>query len=375
MKIIYCIAATHNSGGMERVLANKTNWLCNHGYDISVITTDQRGLKPFFKMHPNVKFYDLGVNYEENNNTSFLNKLIHYPSKQAKHKNELEKLLLRLKADIVISMFCNDVNILPEIKDGSKKILEIHFSKYKRLQYGRKGIWKLADIVRTKHDEVLVKKYDAFVVLTNEDKTYWGNLSNIHVIGNAKSFHYVETNVDRKKLVIAIGRYNQQKAFNKLISIWNLVNQSNPTWRLEIIGDGELKNDLQRQIQDLNLTNSIQLLPATSNIQKKYQEASILVMTSIYEGLPMVLIESQTFGLPIVSYACKCGPKEVITDGLDGFLIEENNELDFANKLTLLMKNDELRQQMSNQARLSSTRFSEEVIMKKWTDLFNQIMQ
>ena len=66
IKIIYSIAATYNSGGMERVLANKANWLVRNGYEISILTTDQKGRSSFFDFDPRIRFYDLGINYEEN---------------------------------------------------------------------------------------------------------------------------------------------------------------------------------------------------------------------------------------------------------------------------------------------------------------------
>ena len=96
-------------------------------------------------------------------------------------------LLKELKPDIVISMFCNDASFIPSIKDGSKKILEIHFSRFKRLQYGRKGLWRLADWWRYKTDARVVSRFDKFVVLTHEDKEYWGNLRNMCVIPNART--------------------------------------------------------------------------------------------------------------------------------------------------------------------------------------------
>lgn len=89
-------------------------------------------------------------------------------------------------------MFCNDASFLWKIDDGSKKVLEIHFSRYKRLQYGRKGVWKIADRWRSRMDERTVRKYDRFVVLTAEDKAYWGNLSNMIVIPNALSHSTTE---------------------------------------------------------------------------------------------------------------------------------------------------------------------------------------
>ena len=93
MRIVYCIAGTYNSGGMERVLANKANYLVSHGYEVFIITTDQRGKQPFFSLDERIRCYDLGINYEENNGKSLLNKIIHYPFKQWKHRKRLSELL------------------------------------------------------------------------------------------------------------------------------------------------------------------------------------------------------------------------------------------------------------------------------------------
>jgi hypothetical protein len=188
MKIVYCIAGTYNSGGMERVLTDKANWLCDHGYDIAIVTTDQKGRQPFFALNDNIPCFDLKINYADNNGSSFINKLLHYPIKQCKHKRSLSKLLEKLKADIVVCMFNNDASFIYKIKDGSRKVLEIHFSKFKKLQYGRKGLWRWADKWRTKRDEKIVRHFDKFVVLTKEDASYWGSLPNITVIPNARTF-------------------------------------------------------------------------------------------------------------------------------------------------------------------------------------------
>ena len=127
---------------MERVLANKANYLTELGYDITIITTDQRERSPYFQLDPRIKNVDLGINYTDNNNKGLLQKLLSYPRKQKMHRQKLQNILIELKADIVISMFDNDASFMYKIKDGSRKILEIHFSRFKRLQYGRKGYGK-----------------------------------------------------------------------------------------------------------------------------------------------------------------------------------------------------------------------------------------
>lgn len=375
IKIIYCIPATYNSGGMERVLANKANWLVRNGYDVSILTTDQMARRPFFDFDPRIKFYDLGINYEENNGKSFLNKLIHYPFKQWKHKNALKRILMEQNADVVVSMFGNDASILPGINDGSRTVLEIHFSRFKRQQYGRKGIWKIVDDIRSRNDLKVVSKFDRFVVLTEEDKGYWGDLQNIQVIPNARTFVFDRPAELTEKKVIAVGRYCYQKALDRLIDAWSIVCQSVSDWKLYLVGDGEDRVSLQQQIEKLGLSDKVILGRAETDMPSVYTDASILALSSRYEGLPMVLLEAQAAGLPIVSFECKCGPRDVLTDGEDGFLVKEGDVETLAAKIRELIIDEDLRRRMGAEAYKNSKRFSEEKVMTQWVELFNEVIK
>lgn len=375
MKIIYCIACTCHSGGMERVLANKANYLARHGHEIVIVTTDQRGMQPFFPLDASIRSIDLGINYDENNGKPFLNKLLHYPVKQALHRKRLKAVLLQERPEVTVCMFNNDAGFIPCIKDGSKKILEIHFSKFKRLQYGRKGIWRLADLWRSRQDEKTVRRFDRFVVLTEEDKGYWGNLPNITVIPNAHTFHPEQTASLVGKKAIAIGRYTYQKGFERLIDAWRILSPQFPDWKLDIIGEGEERENLQRLILAYGLGNQITLRKPTKRIADAYSGASMLVLSSRYEGLPMVLLEAQAFGLPVVSFRCKCGPQDVITDRVDGLLVPEGDVEQLASAMMTLMGDEDLRKRMGKNARTASSRYDENAVMKAWTDLFEELIR
>lgn len=374
MKILYNIAGTCHSGGMERVLANKTNWLVNHGYEVIIVTTDQRGELPFFPLDSRVKHYDLGVNYEENNGRNFLNKLLHYPFKQYKHKKRLRSVLAKECPDITISMFCNDVSFISGLKEGGKKLLEIHFGKFKRIQYGRKGIWKLADIWRTNHDERIVRRFDQFVVLTSEDRDYWGDMPNIMVIPNSRTFSPQGCVSLENKKVIAVGRYTHQKGFERLIEAWRLLSDKVDGWTLDIIGDGEERMMLQSLVDTYGLGNSITLVPPTKDMPAVYRSASLVAMSSRYEGLPMILIEAQAYGLPIVSFDCKCGPSDVVENGVTGYLVTEGNIQELADKLLKLIRNEDLRKCMGKAAFKASKRYDEDIVMKQWCELFDSLV-
>lgn len=375
MKILYCIAGTCHSGGMERVLANKANYLARHGHEVMIVTTDQQELPPFFALDERIRCIDLQIQYEENNGKSFLNKLLHYPAKQYLHKKRLEAVLCQERPDVTVSMFCNDAGFIPRLKDGSKKVLEIHFSKFKRLQYGRKGLWRLADLWRSRQDENIVRKFDKFVVLTEEDRRYWGNLPNITVIPNALTSCTSQIAPLQDKKVIAIGRYTYQKGFDYLIEAWRMIAQRFPDWKLDIVGEGEKLEDLRQQIGACGLGQQIRLIAPTKNVEKIYMGASLLALSSRYEGLPMVLLEAQAFGLPIVAFRCKCGPADIVTDGETGFLIKEGDIQGLADRMARLMDDKALRQQMGRKAKEVSHRYDEEVVMEQWMNLFNSLVK
>lgn len=278
-----------------------------------------------------------------------------------------------MNPDIVISMFGNEASFLPKIHKKSRKILEIHFSKFFRLQYGRRGLWRILDKYRTYSDERIVRKYDKFVCLTNEDKTYWKNVTNIQVIPNfLKEYpsHIARLN---NLQVIAVGRLSYQKGFERLIDIWKLVVQENSAWNLKIFGSGELYFQILDMIKEKGLEKNIEVLNPTSRIYDELLDSSIFVLTSRYEGLPMVLLEALSCGLPVVSFDCQCGPKDLISDGINGFLVENGNIEDFAKKIILLMENKELRKEMGKKARFTANQYSEEKIMNQWVELFKTL--
>ena len=361
MKLVYCINGFYRAAGMERVLADKANWLAAHGYAVTILTTDQLGRPDAFPLDPRIAKFDLGINYESNNGGSLLDKLLHYPAKQRRHRRALAAKLSEIRPDITISMFCNEVNLLPRMHDGSRKVLEIHFSRFKRLQYGRRGLWALIDRFSSRQDEKLAARYDRFVVLTEEDKGYWPQLPNLRVIPNPRPFTLPEPASLDSHTLLAVGRYTHQKGLDLLLQAWKMIDTQG--WTLRIAGSG----DPLGAVPDNVITGP------SANIQEEYRNAAFLVMSSRYEGLPMVLLEAQAAGLPVVSFACKCGPKDVITDGEDGILIPEGDIEGLASGMKRLMDDIDLRHNMGAAAFRNSVRYDKERIMHQWDSLFHEL--
>lgn len=376
MKILYCTHSTYNPGGMERVLLNKVTYLSQlPGWEVSIVTTDQHHRPPFYPFPEKVRMTDLDINYSDDNDKGAWKKIFGYLRKRKEHKRKLTALLEKERPDIVVSLYPSESSFIPDIKDGSKKVLELHFCKFFRLQYGRKGLLGWIDKLRTRQDERIVRRFDKFVVLTHEDKGYWGNLPNIEVIPNAAMQVSESCSDVTNKRVIAVGRLDYQKGFDRLIEAWEWIQGTGKLtdWRLDIFGQGEWKEMLQRMIEEKGLQHSVQIHRPTKQIGEEYVKSSLLVMSSHYEGFPMVMIESMACGLPVVSFDYKCGPKDIIQHGINGLLVPEGDIKALTNAMMEVMTDETYRRMLSRNARKVVDTYSEEAVMARWIRLFTSI--
>lgn len=383
-KIVYCIPDLYKPGGIERIISMKANFLAeyNYGnnYSVTIITTGQGNNPTFYQFSSKIKFIDLDINYDEIVYYPFLKRTWIRRKKRIEHKKRLEKVLKEIAADIVISTFTHDAAFLPSIKDGSKKILEFHFSKGYKLRRAATENWsfifRLAyGYLSLREERNVPPKYDAFVVLTKEDQEAWKTIRKDTIsIPNIIPLLSDERSSKNNKIVIAVGRLDNQKGFDRLIDLWGLIKKDTPDWSLHIFGTGEDKDKLQEQIKKKQLQGQIHIFPPEKNIAKRYAESSIFVMTSRFEGFPMVLLEAMSFGLPSVSYLFKCGPRDAIEDGVNGFLVKEGDKQLFAEKVITLMKDEDLRKRMGNKAAEATQKYTYDNIMQKWIELFQKVL-
>ena len=375
MKILYQIHSTYNPGGMERVLLNKVRYFVEEKeWEVVVVTTDQHSRPSFYPFPEGVRMIDLGVNYSDDNGKPFHKKLFGYFRRRLEHRKRLAALLEQERPDIVDCFYPGESSFVPSLKDGSRKVMELHQSKLFHHQYNRSGLMGLADKVRARMDEKLVRRFDRFVVLTEEDAGMWGEMPGIRVIPNAANFIADKYSDCTAKRVIAVGRLDYQKSFDRLILVWEKVHQQMPDWTLDIFGQGEWKEMLQRMIDERALQDSIRLMEPTKNIGKEYSESSMLVMSSHYEGFPMVMVEAMACGLPAVSFDFKCGPKDIIKDGENGVIVPDGDIDALAETMMKLMGDDELRKRMGEEAKKVVETYSEEKVMSKWMKLYEEIV-
>lgn len=381
MKLLYCIPALYNTGGMERVLTEKMNFLVNiQGYDITIVTTDHKEEQPIcFPLDKRVKLVHLQLDYVGHFTYPLIKKYIAHTRKQRVYKKLLKQLINEQGFDVCISLCGKEVDFLGKLDVACVKMAEIHFAMNVRSQFldaRHTGLlWKWIGDIRTAQLVRSVKLLDKFVVLTEQDARQWRSkgCTNVAVIHNPCPFVNPPIGTLETKRVISVGRLEPQKGYDMLIETWQFVAKNFPDWELVIFGNGQDYEKLKQQIKRCGLENMVHLCGTTDNLEVEYAKSSIYVMSSRYEGLPMSLIESMSCGLPVVSFDCEQGPRELITDGENGFLVAPNDTKALADALCRLMADTSLRKTMGAKAKEFSKSFATDKIMAQWTDLFNQL--
>lgn len=350
MKKIYIILwEFKKSNGACRAVANLANMLVEL-YDVTIICTDTTTGESYYPLHKDIKTIFLGI-------TSAKNLLDKFRRKKML-KSKLEKTIE--KGSIAIGTNTTFNIVLSKIKNINS--LGCEHINYETLPL-------LYRVLRRYY----YKKLKKVVLLTEIDRKKYHFLDNSIVIPNSHSFLPTKLNDYSKKNIIAIGRLTYQKGFDILIDVCNIIKTSIPDWTISIVGDGEEKQKLLDKIASLHLNDFIKIISSQNNVIELYHSASIYVMSSRFEGLPMVLIEAQSCGLPIVSFDCPEGPSEIIHNNIDGFLVENNNISELANKIIELANNIDLRIKFGENAFKSSNRFSTDTIRKKWLDLLEEM--
>ncbi len=212
------------------------------------------------------------------------------------------------------------------------------------------------------------------VVLTKADKEDWEKVRpDVEQIYNPLTFVSDEVSPLTGKRCVAVGRLEAQKNFKDLIKAWKTVDGRHPDWTLSIFGKGSQENELRNLIKDSGLAGKVILEGGTSDIRKELLDSSCLVMSSRYEGFPMVLLEALTTGLPIVSYDCPKGPSEIVTIGANGYLAKVGDTGTLAQGICSVIANEDLRKRFGAESKRRSENFTLEKTMERWDRLFSSL--
>lgn len=376
-RIVYCIPSLDHSGGMERVLTTKANYLADQlGYDVSIIITDDKGAVPYFPLSEKIHVIQLDINIDNLWQYPIWKRLYLYQKRMSLYKRRLEKCLHLLQPDITISLLRREINFLTDIQDGSAKVGEIHFGRYKYREANFSFLPNCVNRWITKRWmaqlDQKVKQLNRFVVLTHEDATYWKGISNLTVIPNPITIEQGAASDCTSKQVIAVGRYTYQKGFDLLISAWKIVHKNHPDWILNIYGSGD-NGSYQDLATKLSLTDVVFCHNTVNDIRGEYLKSSIFVLSSRFEGFGLVLAEAMSVGLASVSFTCPCGPRDIIHDGEDGILCENGNIKSLAAGICRLIEDEPLRKEMGRKAAQNILRYSLDNIMAQWNGLLQEI--
>jgi len=376
-KIVYFVGGLLSPNGMGAILSQKINYLAEHtNYNLYMILTEKAGAPWFYDINPKVKWVNFDINFDELDVMPIYKKVLFYWLKQRKFRQMFTDYLMKVRPDITVSICRREINFINNIKDGSKKVAEIHFARpfYRRFEKPFfpklinewiSNLW-VGSLIKQ------LKRLDRFVVLTKEDSKNWPELTNLVVIPN-----FVFSNTSLKsdlssKRVVAVGRYSWQKGFDMLIDAWKIVSARHPDWHLDIYGSGD-NISYQKLADELCLSSSVTCHKSVGHVYEKYSESSIYVLSSRYEGFGLVLVEAMGTGLPVVSFACPCGPRDIIEDGVSGYLVEAGDVRKMAEKICYLIENRDVRESMGQAAIARAGMFSRDQVMHRWIELFESL--
>jgi glycosyltransferase involved in cell wall biosynthesis len=353
-KILLIINNIVLSAGTERATVNLANNLSSHGYFVEIISINSASGKSFFPLNNDVKIIHLNLKVPNSYGKKFFLSL-NFLIKLYKHTK---------KDDYVLIGTIHSINIFLSILkffNKNNKYVGCEHIGYDAARYFTKYARKF-----------FYKKLDAVILLTQDDYSKYtinDDLNNCFVIPNEISFLPDIPSTFEEHRLLAIGRLTNQKGFDLMLDAVSDVLKKHPSWKLNIVGEGEMETSLRNQIIDLDLDKSINILPFTKDILNWFLDSSIYLMTSRFEGLPMVLLEAKSCGLPIISYDCPTGPSELLNPD-DGYLIAMGDKDTFARKLDELMSDEKVRKMMGKKARMNVEKYSPENIFKKWDLLF-----
>ena len=377
MKIVYVVGGLLAPNGMSSVLSAKINYLAEHtDYEPYMILTERAGHPWCYQINPKVKWVNFDINFDELDTMPLYRKIFFYMLKQRRYKKMFADYLMETRPDITVSTVRREINFINDIPDGSKKIGEIHFNRTNYREFKKKWLPNFINHFVTKLwiNSLLkqLKRLGRFVVLSEEDYKNWPELNNKIVIPNSISYYPDFQSTCENKRAIAVGRYTYQKGFDLLLQAWRIVFEKHPDWRLDIYGSGE-REEYERLGKELGVSEVVTCHPAVSDIYEKYRESSIFVLSSRYEGFGLVLAEAMSTGVPAVSFACPCGPSDIITNDEDGILVDNGNVVQLADVICWMIDHPQERIQYGQHAQVNALRYSQEYVMEKWIKLFKSL--
>ena len=357
MTILYITDAFAVWGGMERVLADKMNYLTEqYGFNVCLVTINQGDHTIPFPLSSRVKHIDLHVRMHQQYAYHGIQRLVKRRLLTSLLKAKLKDLIEKVSPDVIVCVKLDFVGVLNKVRRNIPLVVESH-TLCNAEQFECPGWLRRLYIRRIKHH---IRTVDIVVALTEGDASDWRKYNKqVSVIPNIVHLNETISYCDHtENRIVFVGRYTKQKDYDSLLRIWSIVYSRHSDWTLDIYSDCEI------------VASGIRVIKPVSNILEHYRNSSMLVLTSLFEPFGLVLPEAMSCGLPVVAFDCPYGPADIITDGVDGFLVKNRDINEFADRVCQLIEDKELRMRMGQAAIKSAQRYRADIIMPKWKELF-----
>ena len=380
MKIAYIYPHYFHLAGTERVLIDKMNYLADKvGVDVMMVTYEQGSHPVAYPLSPKVKRFDLDVHlYSLYRYNWFARPFKCYQYNKLLRKR-FNQLVDDIKPDIVIATTYHGIILMMIDKCPTPfiKVLESHIDKrYININDpGTHRHWsdRILGFYNLNVLNHKARNFDVLVALNDNDADEWSRYLKTRVIKNIVHLNNKGrySNLESKRAIF-VGRYYPQKGIPDLVRIWKIVHNRHPDWHLDMYGDGDFVEIPATEEERLQM--HIHAHQTVADIFERYLESSFLLLTSLYEPFGLVMPEAMSCGLPVVAFDCPSGPAQIITDGVDGYLIKDRNIDEFADKVCSLIESSDLRHTMGKAAIQSSQKYSTDQIMAQWMNLFNELL-
>lgn len=379
MRIVYIIDSLASKGGAERILSEKMSYMADrYGYDVSVVTCYQDPVRQanVYPLSDKVRQVNLNIPYYSQYRYGYPLRLWKKWQLYQQLKRQLAATVRSIDPDILVGLGYFQADVVTAIRCRAVKVVESHEARiFTMSDQGLQRSW-LSQLYmryyRSRYFRNVERQTDVVVTLTTGDAHEWRRVKRVEVIPNFTMMPKADAGClfERTKRVIAVGRLEWQKGFDRLIDIWAMVAPRHPDWHLDIFGSGTLEEMLKQQIHHAGLDDTIAIHPFSTNIREEYLKSSILAMTSRFEGFSLVLLEAMQNGVPIVAFDCPFGPSDVIVEDTSGYLVPDGNMSLYANRLDYLLSDAVLRQQMSQNALDIVRKYDVKSVMQRWRELF-----
>lgn len=382
MKILFVIKSFAMKAGVERLMSDKMNYMAEQGNEITLVTYEQGDHPMAFPLCSNIQHIDLDTRFFSLKRYALLLRVIAVLKMKRVFKKRLQKVVDSVQPDIIhtTTYAIHLVDIILGLKTTAKKTIEsqvCYESILKETDF--KGNYLLQTFARF-YDRITLKRlksFDAFFALTKGDASQWNRyVNNIYCVPNPLTCYpekVKEHNRSHHRMICA-GRLNPQKGFDLLIDAFTLVADKCPDWHIDIFGSGDEEEFLRQKLRDNQLEERIFIYPATDNIYLEFQSSDFFVFSSRFEGWGLVLVEAMACGIPPVSFRCKYGPEDIITDGKDGLLAKDGDIYDLSDKILWMINHPKERIEMGQRARTSALRFNKEIVVQRWIEIFHSLL-